>query len=56
MPLKDQPDGTANVLLAWDNKVEPNGQRLVLFLDGSARILTDDEFRRAPKARLALKK
>ena len=56
LPLKDQPEGTANVLLAWDNKVEPNGQRLALFLDSSARILTDDEFRRAPKARLAPKK
>jgi hypothetical protein len=44
-------EGTSNVILAWDTKALPNGDRLVLFMDGSVRPVTASEFQTQPKAR-----
>lgn len=49
-PLQDQLAGASNSLLAWEKNAEPNGKRIVVFMDGSARVLDQSEFERAPRA------
>jgi hypothetical protein len=50
LPPTQQTAGTSNVLYAWDTKPAPGGVRLVAYMDGSTRILTESEFQNAPKA------
>src|SRR5262245_33814545 len=49
--LKDEDRGTSNVIMGWDTKAEPDGRRVVLFMDASVRIVSQDEFRNTPKVR-----
>jgi hypothetical protein len=51
LPPDQQDAGSSNVLYAWETQPDAKGQRLVVFMDGSARQVSDDEFRSRPKAR-----
>ena len=52
----EQPQGGSQVLIAWESKPEPNGSRLVVYMDSHAEILTEQEFQQKPKAALRTKK
>jgi hypothetical protein len=46
----NQPKGSSAVLYAWYARPEANGTRLAVFMDGTAKILTEAEFQNTPKA------
>lgn len=50
LPFKDQPLGTSTVVYAWETKPLSSGDRLVAFMDGSTRMMTESEFQAAAKA------
>jgi len=50
LPLPNQTGGTANVIYAWDTRPAAGDVRLVAFMDGSTRALTEAEFQNTPKA------
>jgi hypothetical protein len=50
LPMLEQQAGTNNVLYAWDTKPVSGGMRVVAFMDGSTRVVTEAEFQNLPKA------
>jgi hypothetical protein len=48
--MSEQPAGGSNVVVAWESRLEPNGTRLVVYLDGHPEILPEQEFQQKPKA------
>jgi hypothetical protein len=53
--LPQQTDGNSNVLIAWEARPEPDGKRLVVFLDGHTDLLPEAQFQTTLKARTAKK-
>ena len=45
-----QVQGSSNVMLLYETKADPDGQRVVVMADGSARRVTEAEFNGIPKA------
>jgi Superinfection immunity protein len=56
VPLPEEDRGTSNVMMAWDTKPAGNGDRLVLFMDGSVQVINENAFHNAAKARTQPKK
>ncbi|HYV36578.1 MAG TPA: hypothetical protein VE988_12775, partial [Gemmataceae bacterium] len=49
--IGDDDRGSDKVLVGWNAKADANGNRQVLFLDGSVNTVTDAEFQNMPKVR-----
>jgi hypothetical protein len=49
--ITDMTQGTSNTVLGHEQNARSNGTRVVLFGDGSVRMLNQADFDKAPKAR-----
>jgi hypothetical protein len=54
--LLEENRGTGNVIIAWNTVPTADGMRLVLFMDGAVAAITESDFQKRPKARVADKK
>jgi prepilin-type processing-associated H-X9-DG protein len=48
-PAKDQKDALSTIVIAWDNNVAIGDNRMVLFMDGHAAAMPEQQFKTAPK-------
>jgi hypothetical protein len=46
----DQPGGASSVIYAWETNPSSAGKRMVVFMDGMAREISESEFQTTPKA------